>query len=132
MRGLPYMTHRSWVICILTAFPLIAAVPFDSSAIRPGPVTVSSDSQAASVHWSDEANRSWTAEFSLDPKAPLITTIKVNGATVLERARPTYECTTGKRRGGWDAFFDLPPSHPDGTPSYRGEFSLKSAPGVTI
>ncbi len=30
-------------------------------------------------------------------------------------ARPFYRGETGKRRGGWNAFFDDPTSHPDGT-----------------
>ena len=35
---------------------------------------------AVTVRWSDEANRPWSAEFSLDPKAALIRSIQVNGA----------------------------------------------------
>src|SRR5229473_301971 len=108
------------------------AAEIDLSAVRPGPVTVTSTPGSATVRWTDEANRPWTAEFSLDPKAPLITAIAVNGAAVIERARPFYQCTTGKRRGGWDAFFDLPPSHPDGTRTFLGEFNLKSARAATI
>src|SRR5205823_1008144 len=76
--------------------------------------------------------RPWSAEFSLDPKAPLIRSIQVNGAAVIENARPFYQCTTGKRRGGWDEFFDLPPSHPDGTRSYSSELRLQSARATTI
>ena len=109
-----------------------AAVPIDLSGVRPGPVTVTASEQAATIHWSDERNRQWTAEFSLDPKAPLITAISVNGAAVIERARPFYQCTTGKRRGGWDEFFDFPPSHPDGTRSFTGQFNLQSARAATI
>src|SRR6202158_136179 len=130
------VTHSRFACTLLFVAAWIAiharaAVPFDASGVRPGPVTVTSTAQAATIHWSDEANRPWTAEVSLDPKTPLITAIKVNGAAVIERARPFYQSTTGKRRGGWDQFFDLPPSHPDGTRSFSGDFSLKSARAVT-
>ena len=108
------------------------AVSLDVSGVRPGPVTVTSTATSVTAHWSDEANRPWTAEFSLDPKSPLIRAIAVNGAAVIERARPFYQCSTGKRRGGWDAFFDFPPSHPDGTRTFQGEFNLKSARASTI
>src|SRR5260370_41391758 len=74
----------------------------------------------------------WTAEFSLDPKAPLLTAIAMNGAPVITRAQPFLQCTTGKRRGGWDQFFDLPTSHPEGTRSYVGVFVLKSARVATL
>jgi len=50
---------------------------------------------------------------------------------VIDRARPFYQCTTGKRRGGWDQFFDLPPSHPEGRRSFAGDFVLKSARAQT-
>ncbi len=108
------------------------AVPLDVSGVRPGPVTVTSTATSVTAHWNDEVNRPWTAEFSLDPKAPLVRAIAVSGAAVIERARPFYQCTTGKRRGGWDAFFDFPPSHPDGTRTFQGEFNLKSARASTI
>jgi len=118
------------VLFVLSA--LHAAVPFDQSGVRAGPVTVTSTADAVTVHWSDEANRPWSAEFSLDPKAPLIRSIQVNGAAVVENARPFYQCTTGKRRGGWDEFFDFPPSHPDGTRSFSGELRLESARAASI
>src|SRR5215510_4928874 len=108
------------------------AVEIDLSAVRTGPVTVTSTSSSATVRWTDEANRPCTAEFALDPKAPLITAISVNGAPVIERARPFYQLTTGKRRGGWDAFFDFPPSHPDGTRTFQGAVTLTAARAVTI
>lgn len=106
---------------------LPAAVPIDLSGVRPGRISVRSSTDSVTVTWPDENGKSWTAEFSLDPKKPLITAIAVNGAKVIERARPFYSCSTGKRRGGWDAFFDFPPSHPEGTRSFLGKFELQSA-----
>jgi hypothetical protein len=120
------------VLPLLWLWQMAFAVELDVSAVRPGPVTVTATRASATVRWTDEANRPWTAEFSLDPKAPLITAISVNGAAVIERARPYYQCTTGKRRGGWDAFFDLPPSHPEGTRTFQGTFTLTSARAATI
>jgi len=104
-----------------------ATVPFDAFGVTPGPVRVRSSGAAVTVEWSDGSNRPWTAEFSLDPQQALIQSIAVNETKVIDRARPIYRCTTGKRRGGWDAFFDFPPSHPDGTRSFMGNFQLQSA-----
>ena len=128
------MKRSVWIFYFLTLCTggVAAVVPFDLSGVRPGPVTVDATAQAATVHWNDEANRPWTAQFSLDTRGPLITAIAVSGAPVIERARPFYQCTTGKRRGGWDAFFDFPPSHPDGTRTFLGEFNLKSAHAKTL
>lgn len=99
-----------------------AATDVDLSAYKTGPITVEQANGALRVHWKDEGGRAWDAEFSLDPSKALITAIKAEGKIVIERARPIYSGSTGKRRGGWDAFFDFPPSHPDGTRSFLGDF----------
>ena len=122
---------RTLALFAIVLGSLQAAVPLDTTGVRPGPVTVTPTADSVTARWSDEANRSWSAEFSLDPKAALITSIKVNGAVVIDHARPFYQCTTGKRRGGWDQFFDFPPSHPDGTRSFAGDFGLKAARAQT-
>lgn len=111
---------------------LPSTVPFDSAAVRPGPVVVKRDSESVTVTWPDESARQWRAEFSLLHARPLITSISVDGKAVIERASPVYRASTGKRRGGWDEFFDHPPVHPDGTRSFRGAFRLKSASAKTI
>jgi len=116
---------------VLLAAGAVAAVQVDLSAVKPGPIAVDSSSTSLTVRWKDEAGRPWTAEFSLDPKAPLLTAIAMNNTPVIVRARPFFQCTTGKRRGGWDQFFDLPPSHPEGTHSYQGVFALQSARAAT-
>jgi hypothetical protein len=77
------------------------------------------------VRWPDERGRVWLAEFSNDPARPPLTRISAAGRTVIDRARPLYWCSTGKRRGGWDQFFDFPPSHPGGTRSFIA--TLKTA-----
>ncbi len=109
-----------------------ASVPLDLTEVRPGPVVVQAGAESVTVRWPDESSRAWQAEFSLDPARPLISSIGVDGKAVLERARPLYWCETGKRRGGWDAFFDLPPSHPDGTRRFVGDFRLRAAKARTV
>jgi hypothetical protein len=77
----------------------------DLSAVKPGPISVVSSDQSLNVIWSDGANHHWQTVFSLDSTKPLITSISVDGRNVVQLAKPYYRCTTGKRRGGWDAFF---------------------------
>ena len=56
---------------------------------------------------------------------------RVNGKAVVRSAAPLYNCQTGKRRGGFDEFFDFPPSHPDGTRSFIGQLQPTAARAVT-
>ena len=107
-------------------------IPFDGSGVRPGPIHVETGSDSVTVSWPDERSRTWTATFSLLPGQPLITAIAVDGKPVLEHATPIYRCHTGKRRGGWDEFFDLPPSHPEGTREFWATFQPVSASAQTV
>ena len=104
-----------------------AAVPLDLTGVRPGPVSVRADGDAVTVAWPDDTGRTWTATFSLDPDSPLVESISVGDAVVVSAARPIFRGETGTRRGGWNAFFDFPPSHPDGTRQAQGVFTLRSA-----
>ena len=118
---------------IFCALPTSAQdMAIDTSGVRPGPVLVQSINGGLRVEWPDERGRNWTAQFALDPHKPLITAIAVNGKTVVSGGQPFYKAETGKRRGGWDAFFDFPPSAPDGTRSFLGEFHPKTARATTI
>ena len=99
----------------------------DVSAVKPGPITVDSTAAALAVHWKDERSRAWEAIFSLDPRQPLITAVSMEGRKIIERAQPFYRCETGKRRGGWDAFFDFPPGAPEGTRAFLAEFHPRNA-----
>ena len=83
-----------------------AVVPFDIKGPGPGSIAVSSTADAALVSWKDKAGRPCTAQFSLDPARPLITSISVNGKMIISRAQPVYRASTGKRRGGFDQFFE--------------------------
>jgi hypothetical protein len=107
--------------------PPAVSVPLDLTAVRPGPVTVVRSGNSVTVSWPDETKRTWRATFSLDPVQPLITSIGPEGEPVVRGARPFYRGETGKRRGGWDAFFDDPTSHPDGTRHVQSTFALRGA-----
>ena len=104
-----------------------ATVPLDTSGLKPGPVEVVPAAASVAVRWKDSGQRSWQAEFSLDPDKPLITAVTIDGRAIVERANPVYRCAAGKRRGGWDQFFDFPPSHPDGTRQFDGVFHATAA-----
>ncbi|MEO7653344.1 MAG: hypothetical protein ABIZ80_23035 [Bryobacteraceae bacterium] len=121
---------RNW-LAFLPLLASAASVPLDVSAVRPGPVQVAAEKDSVAVRWSDGQSREWQAVFSLDPAKPLIASIGTGGKNVVERASPLYRCETGKRRGGWDAFFDFPPSHPDGTRRFAGDFRLTRARAAT-
>ena len=85
------------------------------SAVKAGPITVVSSTESLKITWDDAANQHWQTIFSLDSTTPLITAISVDGRNIVELAKPYFRCSTGKRRGGWDAFFDFPPADPQGT-----------------
>ena len=121
-----------WALLLLSMVCWSATVPVDVTAYRPGPVTVTTTESSIVVRWPDEADRAWTAEFSRDSSRPLITAIVVGGKTIADRAHPLYWVQTGKRRGGWDQFFDFPPSHKDGTRSAIGEFTASAARVRTV
>ena len=108
-----------------------ASIVPDVSAVRPGPITATAD-QSLTVSWSDEAKRHWQTVFSLDSTKPLITSIAVDGSRIVEQARPYYRCTTGKRTGGWDAFFDFPPANPSGTRQFLQDFSPTKVTAKTV
>ena len=120
---------------VLFLVPMVAsatAVPADLSGVRAGPIQVSSAGESLIVTWPDEQSRSWRSVFSLNPEQPLITSIGLAEKAVIEHAQPLYWCETGIRRGGWDQFFDFPPSHPSGTHRFTGEFRLRYAEARTI
>lgn len=104
-----------------------ATIPVDRSALQPGPIEVTVTSDSLRLVWRDERSRPWVAQFSLDPAKPLITSIAQNERAVLAGARPFYWIETGKRRGGWDQFFDFPAAHPEGTRRFQSEFRPERA-----
>ncbi|MCY4377680.1 MAG: hypothetical protein OXC31_28310, partial [Spirochaetaceae bacterium] len=130
--------RRASIVCFGLAVGLVAeaalgqAVPLDVSGVRPGPATVTAAEDAVTVEWPDAADRDWRATFSLDPDRPLVESIAVDGVAVVSAVRPFYQVETGTRRRGWNAFFDFPPSHPDGTRHAQGELRLRAATVRTV
>jgi hypothetical protein len=123
---------RTVVLAALVLMPVqtpapAVSVPLDLTRVRPGPVGVVRDGNSLSLTWPDETARVWRATFSLDPAQPLVTSIGPDGEPVVRSARPFYRGETGKRRGGWNAFFDDPTSHPEGTRHVQSTFTLRSA-----
>ena len=107
-------------------------IALDSSEVRPGPVAVTSTATSVMVTWPDETSRTWTATFSLEPNRPLITSIGVGATPVITEARAFYRGETGKRRGGWNVFFDDPTTHPEGTRHVQATFALRGAKARTL
>jgi hypothetical protein len=117
---------------IFLSIPVYGApIKADVSGVAPGPISVVSD-QALTVMWNDTANHHWRTIFSLDSTKPLITSISVDGRNIVEQARPYYRCTTGKRVGGWDAFFDLPAGNPAGTRQFMQDFHPANVVAKTV
>jgi hypothetical protein len=108
------------------------SVPLDITRVQPGPITVVRGEGSVTVSWPDETKQVWRATFSLDPSRPLVTSIGPEGEAVVRGARPFYRGETGKRRGGWYAFFDDPTSHPDGTRHVQSTFALRGVVARSI
>jgi hypothetical protein len=115
-----------------SSFSSATAIKADISAIKPGPISVQATSDSLTVAWSDAAGHQWRTIFSLDSAKPLITAISADGHDIVVLAKPYFRCTTGKRRGGWDAFFDAPAFNPAGTRQFVGEFHPTAVVAQTI
>ena len=101
-----------------------AAVPVDLEAYRDGSATVATNDEEVRVRWRDEAELEWSLGFRRDPAKPLIASLDVGGEPVLRDGKPYYSVETGIRRKGWDAFFDYPPAHAQGTEAHMATFEL--------
>jgi hypothetical protein len=116
------------LITALLALPALGAtIPVNTDQLRSGPIRVTNTTDSLRVEWPDERGRRWVAEFSLDPVKPLLTSISQADRVLIKNASPNYWVETGKRRGGWDQFFDFPPSHPTGTRRFQTEFRSTKA-----
>ena len=124
--------HSLLLVVLLPLGAFSQSVPVDLSEYRPGAVSAVERDGLLEVSWPDEEDRTWTAAFSLKPKEALIRAIRAGEKALLQDARPWYRAETGKRRGGWNAFFDYPPSHPEGTRAWAMDFSLTSVEAVSI
>src|SRR5262245_10047733 len=127
------MRSALFAALILLPRPAAAAsVPLDLTRVRPGPVAVTRADDAVTVTWPDETGRAWRATFSLDPTQPLVTFIGAGAEAIVRGARPFYQGETGKRRGGWYAFFDDPTTHPDGTRHVQSTLQLRGASARSV
>jgi hypothetical protein len=114
-------------LLLLPLLSLAANISLDRNAVQPGPIRLTSDADQVNVEWPDQEGRTWSAHFSLDPAKPLIASIRQGAKRIVTGAQPLYWVETGKRRGGWDQFFDFPPSHPEGTRRFQGRFRATAA-----
>jgi len=122
-------------ICLLFSCPCClfgAPITADISGVAPGPISVTTPTGSLQVSWSDAELHHWQVTFSLDSSFPLISAITADGRVVVEHATPVYRCSTGKRRGGWDAFFDLPPTYPEGTRRFVQQFHPTAVTAQTV
>lgn len=118
---------------MLAAQAALAAVTVDLGRYKAdgSPIRVAHEGSVLAVEWNDENARPWRAVFSLDPDAPLVRQVSQGEKRVLENAAPIYGVTTGKRHGGWYAFFDHPGKHPDEVQSTGARFRLAGARVLT-
>jgi hypothetical protein len=121
-------------LVLLTTSTSLSAktIPADISGVRFGPVTVSKDDGTLQVAWVDGAEHRWKMIFALDTAKPVIAGVTADGRPVLETARPVYRCSTGKRTGGWDQFFDHPPLSAEGIREFRAQFTPTTATAKTV
>ena len=121
------MTVRSLVpglVAISLVSMASAAVPVDSTAYRSGAIVADVSDSDVKVTWRDEVDREWHATFSREPDTPLINSVSAGDRSILRDVRPYVTVETGVRRKGWNAFFDYPPEHPDGTSAFFGRLAL--------
>ncbi len=116
---------RFLFLLLISAALASAALQVDRSAVTGGPVTVAQTADGLQVSWRDAQGKEWRAVFNSDEKQPPVGSISVDGAAVVEQLRPFYSVEVGTRSKGWNAFFDFPPAHPDGTQSYALTFEPK-------
>jgi hypothetical protein len=125
----------AWIGVFVLAFSSIAQADklmTDVSQVKPGPVSVKLSDSSLDVYWQDSDAHHWSASFALAATQPLIHDISVDGHLVVSNAKPIYRCEVGKRRGGWDAFFDSPATHPDGTRRFQEVFQPTRVTAETI
>ena len=92
--------------------------------MRPGPISVVRADDSVTVTLAGRDGRAPGARRSRSiPHSRSITSIGTGADAVVRGARPFYQGETGKRRGGWYAFFDDPTTHPDGTRHVQSTFS---------
>ncbi|MGH9660892.1 MAG: hypothetical protein ACRD96_20250, partial [Bryobacteraceae bacterium] len=102
----------AWLFTLFAAC-LTAAVPVDLSGYREAAdLRVEHSGDILTAHWTGERNGALRLRLNLADAEKLISELSVNGKPLLRDAAPAYFVYTGKRRGGWDNFFDTPSTRP--------------------
>jgi hypothetical protein len=120
------------MIAAAVQFCCAAPISVDLTGVRSGPVAAGVEGQTLVIDWQDAAHHEWQTRFSLDSARPLISSISADRKNIVESAWPYYRCTTGKRSGGWDAFFDFPPANHAGTRQFLAEFHPTTVSARTV
>ena len=126
MGAMPVLSGLLSLLAISIVGSAGAAVPVDMAGYQPGSVVADVGEAGVFVTWQDEADRKWQAIFNLDPDKPLLESVSVGDKPVLRDVRPFVHVETGVRQKGWNAFFDYPPAHPEGTSAFFGRLDLDS------
>ncbi len=126
------LAKRLFLVVLLTVALYAETVPIDIDDYQEGATAVRVEDSSLNVQWIDESGVAWQASFSRDASQPLITSVSGGDAVVLQSVRPFYRIETGIRRKGWNAFFDYPPMHEDGTQAFFGRLELDSIRVETV
>jgi hypothetical protein len=119
------------LVAALILFPHVVSaqtIPFDMAGVRPGRHR-HIERRHGHRFVADETSRAGRRP-SLDPARALI----IHHSWRLssrERRPPVHRGETGKRRGGWNAFFDDPTAHPEGTRHVHGTLTPRAARAAT-
>lgn len=95
------------MLSMLPVLPLLLLTAAAPTAIREG--------ARLTATWTGERQQALRLQLNLAEPEKLIAELSVAGHVLLRDAAPAYSVYTGKRRGGWDNFFDTPSSRPHET-----------------
>jgi hypothetical protein len=111
------------IVCLLYLLVLIPKTGYGQQPIwvdfsgydKSSGIQVNQQGLLLSVVWKGEGGLPLRVRFNLADLSMLIRDLSVSRASgfvpILENASPEYMCFAGKRRGGWDNFFDTPAIH---------------------
>ena len=92
---------------------VLSIVPVDFSAYREnGSLAATREGDRLTVAWPGAGGQALRLQLNLADPARLVGELSVAGRALLRDAAPAYSVYTGKRRGGWDNFFDTPAQRP--------------------
>jgi hypothetical protein len=104
----------------------------DLSHVKAGPISVTRTGTKLEVRWQDADAHQWTDSFELSTTEALSQDVSVDGHLVVSHAQPLLECEVGKRRGGWNVFFDAPALNPAGTRRFHAVFHPTGVKAETV